>query len=165
MSSVPTTVRIASACDAGFVARFAGKQVELSHLTVTSDVKRLVLRRDVHRTHWFRCRSFEDVHQIGVHVSLRVYPLCHLVNVTCRCGGEVDGDDLLVGDVSVDDEAREDDVTLVEDRSSMVLRDCGVHERVSADEVEDRVRQGLRVVDADAGSRVGYLGRQDGKPS
>lgn len=127
VTSVPTTVRIAGASDTIFVTILAGEKVELTDLSVAGDIKRLVLRRDVECAHRFWGRSLEYVQQIGVHFSPIVHPLRHFVNVTSGSGRKVNGDDLLVGDMSVDDEAREDDVSLVKDGSVVVLRDGRVH--------------------------------------
>ncbi len=65
---------------------------------------------------------------------------------------------------SLDDERREGDVALEEDGHATLVRNGFVHQRVVADKVEDRVGQGLSVVDALARSRLGHFGREDGEP-
>lgn len=64
----------------------------------------------------------------------------------------------------VDDEVGEEDVALVEDGSVVAVPDGLVHEGVRANEVEHRVGEGGRVVDALAGPGFGDPVRQDGEP-
>lgn len=53
----------------------------------------------------------------------------------------------------IDDQSREHDVPLVEDRLFVLVRDRGVHERMGPYEIQNCVRQRFCVVDALARTR------------
>lgn len=66
---------------------------------------------------------------------------------------------------SFDNERREGHVALEKDGHAILVRNSFVHQRVIADEIQDRVRQSLSVVDTLTRPRFGHLRRQDGQPS
>lgn len=82
--------------------------------------------------------------------------------------GVVDGVIQIVADEVdaqlIDDQSREHDVPLVEDRLLVFVRDRRVHQRVGSDEIQDGVRQRFCVVDALARPRFRNLVGQDRQP-
>lgn len=61
----------------------------------------------------------------------------------------------------IDDQSREHDVPLVEDRLLVLVRDRGIHQRMGPYEIQNCVRQRLCVVDALARTRFWNFVGQD----
>lgn len=61
----------------------------------------------------------------------------------------------------IDDQSREHDVPLVEDGLLVLVRDRGIHQRMGPYEIQNSVRQRLRVVDTLARTRFRNFVGQD----